>query len=187
MAKSERFNSVAYLEAWKTQHQFPAIHDDIFNAISTVPGTVLDLCCSTGLLGQRLIEAGRVCVGIDGDRAAAVRAMAYGIKLDIHCVPVSGATFSMVKAIIESHGVEVVAARRCIPELFNRDHRSGRVFAAMLYALNVKHIFLEGRVPTDRAVNSLPTVEAEVALFASHYQLVVLQGRVAHLERLQRV
>lgn len=186
MAISQRFNDIHYLVSWKAGDGFPAIHDDIFNMVQEVApeGAILDLCCSTGLLAQRFLEAGRVAYGIDGDRAAIARSMQYGIKVDLHAVNISPAAFPFLESFIESHEIRTIVARRCLPELFGQDLGAGRAFAALLQKCGIQHVFIEGRIPVKAAVNLLATIQDEVALFEERYRLAALRGRVAHLEKL---
>jgi hypothetical protein len=86
--------------------------------------------------------------------------------------------------IIEQHHVDIVLARRCIPELFAYDLDLGHAFAGVLAVSGVREVFLEGRVASPRAVNPMASVEAEVAVFVDHYRQTRTWGKVVYLRRM---
>lgn len=181
-----RFNAPEHLHAWKLSHRYPAIHDNIFQLCSShMRGLrVLDLCCSTGLLGARVAAYfGADVVGVDADERALNAARAAG--LDIHLVHMHVDSFNLapLENLIQQHQIQTVLARRCLPELFGHDLQAGAAFAQMLHRLKVQEVFIEGRVASKAAVNPLASLAGEVDLLAPHYRVSKLHHNVAFLKR----
>jgi SAM-dependent methyltransferase len=183
-----RFDSTEHLEVWRRTGRFPAIHDSIFSAIENFMrgSRVLDLCCSTGLLAQRLAKLLKVtAVGVDADARALERAWEAGVDVPLVEMKINDETMSELASVIRAHRIDVLVARRAMPELFGDNLPLGHQFSAMLYDLNVREIFLEGRVATRNAVNPLASIDKEVELFGGHYVLARSIRSVAYLKRIE--
>ena len=79
-----RFSDKEYLEDWRDNGVFPKIHNDIYTLFGTtwMNDSVCDLCCSTGLLGQRVKEGfGLDVCSIEGDLKWIERGRKYGINI----------------------------------------------------------------------------------------------------------
>ena len=191
MADSLRFNSSEYVDAYRRTGQFPKIHDDLTSMVSNlaVGRRFLDLCCSTGLLAIRLTVApvaAEFVVGVDRDREALTKAgrLARGNESGIAFpwLEITPATLPALRAIMRSYSLNVVVARRCLPELATS---GGRDFvlelAEMFKAGGVKEMFVEGRVVSERSNHALKSVQDEVAALWPAFTLHKLIGRCAYL------
>lgn len=183
---SLRFDSTEHLDAWKATGRFPAIHDDLFNLIATeATGTsFLDLCCSTGLLAQRLADKlpGVAACGVDADVDAVLAGAEAGIKVPVLTMKVELKSLDSLLQWIRDNRVTVLVARRCFPELFGHDHDLARAFSKGIHALGVTEVFLQGRVPVAGAKNSLASVLDEVQLLDHDYRLSFAHGQLAYLK-----
>ena len=182
-----RFNSEEHLVTWQGNKKFPAIHDDIFFAISAFSkgNGFLDLCCSTGLLAQRVkAYIAKNVVGVDGDEAALQLAGLSGIDVELICLKVLPETIKELAKIIEKHKIDTVIARRCFPELFGNDIEFGEVFAELLYQLGIKEIFIEGRIATKTATNALASLKDECQLVSKYYEVIKTHKNVAYLRKI---
>jgi len=172
---SNRFDSIEYLKAFQVSGRFPAIHDDIFALIiSEGHGCrFLDLCCSTGLLAQRLMKFGGAmfAMGVDGDERAIKAGVEHGVTVPMALLNIGPDTLPELTQIIGANGISAVVARRCLPELLGERPEMDRPFADALAAGGAKEVFIEGRVKTARAVNRLCDVEKEAAAIASRYRV----------------
>lgn len=179
-----RYDSIERLRAWQLRGAFPQIHADIAGIIQAyVRGDrMLDLCCSYGLLGQRLMATGatKVC-GIESESDTVAAARSAGIAVDILELNIARETLPAVVALITTNALTVVVARRCIPELFPHDPQWAIDFAAAINAAGIMEIVLEGRAPVARPAHRIPTVEAEVACFAGSYREVRRIGQCSYL------
>jgi hypothetical protein len=191
-----RFNSIERLRDWQRRGAFPNIHDNIFNvARSYMDGDgVLDMCCSFGLLGQRILEAGSVqeVVGMDADEWAIEQGRSGGISARLFSIQITPDTLSDVVKIIREYKLSVMVARRCISELFGDDLGFGPVFASAIRDAGIREIFLEGRAIVARPTHPIPSVKEEVALFAGCYREVKRIGQCSYMramtsEELQRI
>lgn len=179
-----RFNSVEYLQAWASGKRFPAIHDDIASAAEQfmIGNRVLDLCCSYGLLGERLKKTvAGYAVGIDADGEAIAKAKAAGISIDLYQLKVTPESFTDLVQILQSCRVNAVVARRCLPELFGENLDFGRQFFAELRRVGVKEVLIEGRVKTKNATNALSSIEDEISLASESFALARRYKNVAYL------
>lgn len=179
-----RFNSIEHLAAWASRGIFPAIHDAIATAVGNLAGgeRVLDLCCSFGLLGERLKQHHALDVaGIDGDITAIEQGRAAGISISLHTLKIAPATLADAVDILKAHRTQTIVARRCLPELFGHDADFGREFLAAAKHNGVFELFLEGRVKTLTATNRLASIDDEVrlasGLFVEHRRL----GNISYL------
>lgn len=182
-----RFNSEQHLVTWQDKKRFPAIHDDIFHAILTYGKgkSFLDLCCSTGLLAERIKQhLVYDVIGIDADEAAINLADLSGIKVPLICLKIVPETAKELAKIIEKFKIDTVVARRCFPELFGNDIEFGEVFAEILSQVGVKEIFIEGRIATKTATNALATLEDECQLVSKYYKVIKIYKNVAYLRKI---
>lgn len=180
-----RFNSTEHLEAWRTRGIYPRIHDAMAQVITTYSNAEvgLDLCCSFGLLGQRIASAtGMLVVGVDADDRALQAGKAAGIGIELVSMRVSRETHAALDAMIERCKVQAVFARRALPELFGHDIAYGRTVAWMLRQRGVREVFIEGRVAAPGAVNPLHSLDKEVALMTGPFVEARRIGNVAHMK-----
>jgi len=183
---SRRFDDQRHLDEWKASGVFPQIHDDIFWLVcARARGRhVLDLACSTGLLAQRLRgnEQFETVHGIDTDMDALLRGTAAGIK-DLTPFRVAREKYRELCDLLEEWRIDVVVARRCLPEILG-DGSWGREFAATLATAGVRDLFIEGRVLSKRSTAPLRHVDLEVrALGNEHFIEMGVWGNTAHLAR----
>jgi SAM-dependent methyltransferase len=180
-----RFDSPAHLQVWRDSGQYPAIHKAIAEmAISCVRGSrLVDLGCSYGLLGARIVaQAGLESgIGVDADGEVLAAARSAGVPLTFHEIKVTASTLPQLLAVVASAGCDVVVARRVLPELFGHDLPGGRIFATMLAGAGVKEVVLEGRVQAPGAVNALSSIDREVELLAGTFREVRRSGAVSYL------
>lgn len=183
-----RFDSPEHLVAWQNTGRFPWIHDAMYAFVAEhVEGSVfLDLCCSTGLMGERIrrrVRGARV-VGVESDRRAIAAARSAGITFPILELRLGCDTLARFREFVAEHGVQVVLARRCIPELCGgKTDGFGPQLVAALAGAGVKEVVLQGRVDSTRAVNQYRNVEAEIRLFAAAYKLATRRGQIALVKK----
>jgi len=182
-----RFNSEQHLVTWKTGKRFPAIHDDIFHAILAYSKgkSFLDLCCSTGLLAQRIKQhLVYDVIGVDADETAVSLASLSGIDVPLICLNILPETLKELAQIIKKFKIDTLVARRCFPELFGNDIEFGQVFIELLSQLGVQEIFIEGRITTKTAINALASLEDECQLVSKHYKVIKIHKNVAYLRKI---
>lgn len=169
-----RFDSVEHLEAWRDLGVYPKIHDAVAGAIVTfMQGSrILDLGCSYGLLAQRIMAqlGTQAAVGVDSDAKAIRLAEAAGIGVTLYRMRIAGDTLPQLVRIVKRHDIDVIAARRILPELFGDDLELGRAFAREMAAAGVREMFIEGRVVSESSVNALRSIDEEVALVAGSFR-----------------
>lgn len=181
-----RFNAPEHLQAWQATRQFPAIHDDIMHlAYSHMRGlTALDLCCSTGLLAQRVaVQLGVQVIGVDADERALAQGRAAGLEVPLVHQRIDPHDLRPLENLLQQHQIETVLARRCLPELFGQDLAAGHTFAQMLHRQQVQEILVEGRQASKAAVNPLASLAQEVELLGPYYQVRKFHRNVAYLTR----
>jgi len=178
------FSSVELLEAYRDKGQFPAIHDAIFAQVSqhAKGRSFCDLGACTGLLTRRLatIDGAKVC-GIEGNPRFIASGREHGIDMPILALKVSQRTFGEFSDFIERHKVDVLVARRVMPELWGEDLDGGVAFSSLLASLGVREIFIEGRIYSDRSTNALAKLETELRLFAAEYDSSFLTDTIGYL------
>lgn len=182
---SLRFDSEERLELWQRTGRFPDIHDDLFTTIEVEAegDSFLDLCCSTGLLGQRLLSAGRKAVGVEMDERTIALGKRYGVQLEVTQLAVTVDTFDVLGDVLKRNGVNVLVARRCLSEIFFRPverEQCGR-FADMLCDAGVKEVFLQGRQYTPKASHPVPSIKHEVALLDTRFVPRFIHGEISYL------
>lgn len=178
-----RFDSAEHLQAWQERQVYPEIHRKIRESVVNlaVGSRLLDLCCSYGLIGQFLQDAGFTAVGVDRDVAVIERARAADIRIPLYRLEITRETVHQLYEIIENHRITGIVARRALPELFADDLEFGREFFAEMRDLGVRELFLEGRVATRNAVSALASLDAEIKLVAGSYAWRARFGSVAYL------
>lgn len=180
-----RFDSDCYLEDFRVFGRYPKIHDALFSVVATElwrNNNVLDLCCSTGLMGERLrgIISGGV-YGIEADLSAVNKARESGISFEILNIKVEPATLGEVVGFIDMCSIGAVVARRCFPELFSHDFNFGREFARRMASSGVRQLFIQGRNESCRSKNPLGSLKSEIELVSDSYALRYSIGQVAYL------
>lgn len=160
-----RFNAQELLNAWRYRQEWPAIHEDLYAFIQEngTSETYCDLCCSTGLLGQRIRMSGLGdVVGVEMDADAIRRKEAAGILFHVLQAFIREDNLDVIASFLAEHQVRTVVARRCIPEIL--DHGSwGPALVEAFKEAGVREWFLQGRVPTSQATHPLFSVEKEIA------------------------
>jgi trans-aconitate methyltransferase len=183
-----RFGSAEHLDAWRAYGAYPRIHDAIFRVIITeMMGTrVLDLGCCYGLLAQRVLrQAGiKLAIGVDADAKAISAGAAAGIGAELLSLEVNEASLPQLIAMVTRHKIDVLIARRVLPELFGGHPELGRRFATEMRGAGIREVFLEGRVATAKAVNPLSSIEAEVEMLSAGFREVQRVGAVSYLRAL---
>jgi len=183
-----RYDDASYLTRWQRGEGFPSIHDNLYaladkHLRGTPHRSFCDLCCSTALLGQRFLEGypgSRVC-GIEGLASSVDQARAVGVAYPILNRMVTPATLSEVALWWQTHRVDVLLARRCLPEIFAADRSWGPRFVASAVLSGVKVFVVQGRVPTSRATHPIPDIDAEIAVLGPGLRLVEKAGQCAVL------
>jgi len=171
-----RFDDTGYLDAWRDDGVYPKIHDELFRLVRRTPptGPVLDLCCSTGLLAQRINDELRVpAVGIDSDDRAITGAVAAGVKVPLLTCTLRG-DLAAFKDVLATYEVTGIVARRCFPELFGSraglDREFLGIFKTALAEAGVTQLWLQGRQAHRHATNALPSITHEVMAMVLDHQ-----------------
>jgi hypothetical protein len=169
-----RFDSPEHVEAWQATGIYPRGHDDIAHMamVHLRERRIMDLCCSTGLLGHRLLTSLKLdlVLSVDSSNAALSTGAAAGLIRDGHQLRVDRDSMPSLIGLIARERITAIIARRCIPELFGDDLALGHDFADLAAQVGVKQIFLEGRMVSANAMNRLASIDDEVELFDAHYK-----------------
>lgn len=189
-----RFDSQEHLDRWKATGEFPAIHDAIFSLmeqrlVGRTGLRVLDLACSTGLLGERIwqrLPGVEYVLGLDSDGDAMCRGANAGITVPTLNQSVRPGSMVSLQAQMMKIHINVVVARRCIPEIFGGQPDLARSFMSILASTDVTDLFIEGRVESARSTHPLKSVNQEISFLdaANHSHLCALwtkSGRCAHM------
>lgn len=169
-----RFNDQGYLDAYAESRRYPRIHDAIWNAavaeLSSL--TVLDLCCSTGLLGARLRDNLRCqMVWAEQDADAIARGIGAGAieRGRLWTGTITPETIGSLTGFLIEHGVTGVVARRCLCVISEK---------CPLYLVRdafdtagITEVLLEGQAQDVRAVHPFGSADAQVAALAPNYVL----------------
>ena len=179
-----RFNDPSYLDDWRATGRFPKIHDAITAAIVRYDAgrRGIDLCCSTGLLAERLQLSGFTVVGVDRDGTALDRARSAGVKAELMQLHLNRAGLATLLRFATERELTSLYARRCLPELFGDDLALGQWFFKEAAAAGITRLFLQGRNPTANAKNRLSSIAAEISLASGSFDLTWSAGQIAHLE-----
>lgn len=180
-----RYNSPERLEEWKATGAFPAIHNDIFSYAASYLTTtrVLDLCCSYGLLGQRMVTFGLVdfACGVDAEMDTIEAAKAAGITIPLYGLKITPETLDQFISIIREHKVNGIIARRCISELFPLQPAWAIQFADAVREAGVLEFILEGRAIVPKPTHPIPTIAEEVACLVSAYREANRTGQCSYM------
>lgn len=180
-----RYDSIERLRSWANYGTFPAIHDDIVSVISSymTGGTVLDLCCSYGLLAQRVgeMDPTLTAYGIDADKRVLDQARKAGIGVGLFQMKIGTDTLSELVQFVGDRKVDCMFARRALPELFGTDLPLGRAFAVAIRDAGVRELFIEGRVATPGATNALRSINEEVDLMTGPFAQARRVGSVSYM------
>lgn len=162
-----RFNDPFYVEDWVTNGNYPKIHNNIFSIAKERPvSRFVDLCCSTGLLGRRLVdELGWSGCSIDSDARALERGLEAGVfdSIPVQLMKITPATLGELFAFLSDHEVTTVVARRCLCVLWEVVPLDE--LQSMFLDVGVDTILLEGRRIDNRAVHPLGSADAQAAAF----------------------
>ena len=194
-AASRRFDSQKYLEAFRARRAYPAIHDELFDLIAAEyrgNGAAIDVCCSTGLLGDRLKrKLGIDAIGWDADADAVERGQAAGVSIEVTVGRLDESTLAQFLELLSARGVRVLVARRCISELFTRNTENARkatlnpefaqAFVDGIAETGVNQVFLQGRAESRASVHPIPNVDAEAGFFARRYERVISRGQLCYM------
>mgnify|MGYP001602293589 CR=1 FL=1 len=178
-----RYDAQEHLDAFRTRGAFPAIHDDVATlfAEESVASRVCDLCCNTGLLGERLRRAfGVDVVGIDGDADAVRRGTEAGVGYDRLVVHLDASTLDAALAWLAERRIDGVVARRCLSELLIDPDLRARLPAG-LARIGVRELVIQGRAPVAGAVHPFPSVAEELAALCPPWRVVRRVGPCAVL------
>lgn len=168
-----RFDAPLHVERWQNTGQYPTIHNAMAEVVTahTAPGEhVLDLGCSTGLLGRQMADRGRVVSSLDADHRAIMLGVDAGVfeGMRYFNTRVTPQTVREVIWWIADQHPTTVMARRVFPELHDALGTLGlEDFAAALKRLGVQQIILEGRMPSNRMTHPLCTADREVEALAA--------------------
>lgn len=188
-----RYNDPSHHATWKAGKGFPKIHDAIYQTLAkhlkagtagpVTPTRFCDLCCSIGLLGQRILEGapGRYVVGVEGLAASVTAARGAGITYPILNQKITPATLPEFARWLQIHKVEVLVARRCLSELFAEDARWGPRFWSACVASGVRMAVIQGRAPCGNPTHPIPDVDKEIAVLGHGARVVEKVGQCAVL------
>lgn len=177
-SKPGRYNDQAYVEAWQSGRRYPTIHNAIFDAAAELlpapakAGRVLDLGCSTGLLGRRLCDhLGYDVAWTDGDEDALQRGLEAGVIESDHylrCV-LTPESIEAFQGFLVDQGVRTVVARRVL--CVYSDRTSPDMLRELFAAAGVERILLEGQRRDRRAVHPFGSADQQVAGMAPTFAL----------------
>lgn len=192
-----RYDAVDHVARWAQLGRWPQIHTRLVDLVEQTAedgAVLLDLCSSTGLLGQQLVDrAGLDVVAIEADGGAIEVGRAHGITVSTVQMTLHPGSLDGFADVVRSHGVTGIVARRCLPELFATDFAGrnlstvnrpfARAWLDLIHSLGVDTLWIEGRARTVDATNPLATIGAEIELVSSHYFVVDREGPCARLTR----
>lgn len=183
-----RFDDQTLLECFKRGRSFPKIHAPLFSFIMEhEEGSVaLDLCCSTGLLGQRLRERRHRfshVFGVEGNSEAIDRAERAGVTMPITQMIVNEDTLDDFLALLLRNRCDTIIARRCLPELFGDCISFGQTFMRSINDVGVQWLFIEGRRATSTPANALHSIEKEIELASAAFEVVEKRGAITLMGR----
>lgn len=179
-----RFNDPQHLEHWQQTGKFPKIHDAITAAIVRIDAgrRGVDVCCSTGLLAERLRASGFTVLGVDRDGTALSRGRAAGVQAELMQLHLDGDGLAKMLQCAKERQLTSLYCRRCLPELFGNDLALGKQFFKEAAAAGITRLFLQGRNPVANAKNRLSSLAAEIALASGSFDLLWSEGQIAYLE-----
>lgn len=188
-----RFDAPEHVVRWqKDQHTYPAIHNAMADATTRLTAAgehVLDLGCSTGLLGRQMADRGRIVSAMDADGRAMGLGLAAGVFDGIPTMLTRIGPKTMGEALdwIARQGPSAVMARRIFPELHDALGPEGlATFALGLAKVGVSLIILEGRMPSNRMTHPLCTADLEVQALSGAWEPLDAGLGYAHVRVLHR-
>ncbi len=185
--QSKRFDDQAYIDAYQTRGEFPAIHQDIVAIIrkhASEPEPCLDLGSCISLLSIQAIACGRsLCVSIEGNREFVAKAVQHPKVIQKRLL-ITDSHRQDLQAVLVEYKPTLVIARRVFPELAARGMELVYTLSEMFSEFGVQKIVLEGRQATKNATNALPTADAEAEALSKHYTLKLAYKNVRLLERI---
>lgn len=182
-----RFDSVEHVDSWRQTGRYPAIHKPIADFVVgrlRGPASLVDLCCSHGLLGDQLLTRlppGTSVVGVESSLSAIGRARDAGLRHRIERLHVDASTYDELAAVVRRAGATVLIARRCLPEILGAALQTAPDFARALFDAGIREVFLQGRVVVAHPTNPLFSVDKEVEALSSHYGEAERAGQLSHL------
>ena len=182
-----RFDSLEYLDQWQREGRYPAIHDEMFAVVTSrvVGRRYLDLCCSTGLLGQRIAAKAwaETVVGVDGDNGALQAGKDAGINVPLIHLAITDTTMDQLGDLIRQHGLTVMLARRCLPELSDGDPERAKRLLAITAKAGITEIVVQGRDVSRRTTHVLGSIEREIAVIEPFFAVKWKGGQMAYGRR----
>jgi predicted TPR repeat methyltransferase len=189
-----RFDAPEYVTRWMAdRYTYPAIHNAMADATTrlTAPGErVLDLGCSTGLLGRQMADRGRIVSAMDADGRAMGVGLAAGVFEGIPTMLTRIGPKTVGEAVdwIREQAPGTVMARRIFPELSDALGLDGlAAFASELRRVGVSQIILEGRMPSTRMTHPLCTADLEVKALSGSWRALDAGLPWAHVRVLHPV
>jgi hypothetical protein len=183
---SRRFDDPSYVQEWLDTGTYPRIHDAIFYvAAQYLTGApALDLCCSTGLLGKRVMDQlGIQCFGVDGDFNALLVGQKSGVFRDssLMFIDIKPDTLKYLGVFLSEHRVSEVLARRCLYELAKKVPLSD--VANLFYECGVTQIIMEGHVFAQGSTNFMLQADNQALSLLPWYEQVFQKNNVRVLRR----
>lgn len=173
--RNAAFARQSNLDAWVRDREYPAIHDQFFDAYMTEvhgdPGAVCDIGCSTGLLGRRIAERGASVVWADGDADATQRGIQAGViePERLWLGRFSPESWPGFCCWLQDMRVGVLVARRILCVL--SDAVPADMIRDGLAEAGVHTIILEGQKVDGRSVQRNATADDQVAYLAPDFRL----------------
>lgn len=181
-----RFNDEQHIKDYKNRGVYPRIHGDIFSLDKHIPASnVLDIGCSTGLLTARLADKHKKVVGIDSDKKALQQAREIKKRnVALYEGKINEQTVNEVEQILKDHNINVIYARRVLPELTDVGGLSLiETLVTMFYTQKVKYVVLEGRQRRRSATHVMKDIDKEISRFVGLYKPIKRYKECAILER----
>ncbi len=180
------YNDSKHLKAWTSRRTYPAIHNGIFDAVSSLSrwdGGAIDVCCCYGLIGQRIRHhLGRPAMGVEGLQWQIDAALAAGIEIPLYRMMIAPDTIDAMGRLIRDFGAVTMVARRCLSEIFYPDQSFASEFGKVVIESGIKEIFLQGRAFSSRSTHPIPHTDAEVALMRiAGFTEARRVGQVSHM------
>lgn len=182
-----RFNDEQHINDFKAHGTYPRIHDDIYTLDKHIPAShVLDIGCSIGLLTARLAEKHDIVVGIDSDIKAVQKAREIRKpNVTLYGCKINNETIDEIERILKDHNINVIYARRVLPELTDAGGLSLiEKLVTMFYTQKVKYVVLEGRQRRRNAMHVMKDIDKEVSRFMGLYKPIEKFKECVLLERI---
>ena len=181
---SLRYDSIDHLQRYRDHRAYPAIHDPLFRLIfdTSTSSRYLDLCCGTGLLGQRLMDqAGSAFVlGVEASTNFQL-ARSHGVSIAVAQFVVGRETLAVLADVISRNEITALIARRCLPEILGGHPSLDVPLVEVLASSGIIEVFVQGRVVSNRSTNRLASVDAEIGVLSSRYRVTTKRGPCCRL------